>query len=75
MARYFFHVLDGVRYEDDTGTELPDLTAVRAHALKASGGMLGSGTHPDLWEGHEWRMIVTDQNWREIITLRFLAEH
>jgi hypothetical protein len=29
MTRYFFHIQDGVRYEDETGTELPDLTAVR----------------------------------------------
>jgi hypothetical protein len=34
MTRYFFHIQDGVRYEDETGTELPDLTAVRKRALK-----------------------------------------
>jgi hypothetical protein len=37
MTRYFFHIQDGVRYEDETGTELPDLTAVRKRALKVCG--------------------------------------
>jgi hypothetical protein len=74
MARYFFHVQDGVRYEDETGTELPSLIAARTRALKVCGDMLASGTHPDLWEGHEWRMTVTDEEGQEVLALRFSAQ-
>jgi hypothetical protein len=74
MTRYFFHIQDGVRYEDKTGTELPDITAVRVRALKVSGDMLASGTHPDLWEGHEWRLTVTDEAGQEVLALRFSAQ-
>jgi hypothetical protein len=74
MTRYFFHIQDGVRYEDETGTELPDLTAVRKRALKVCGDMLASGTHPDLWNGHEWRMIVADDAGQEVLVLCFSAQ-
>ena len=34
MPRYFFHRADGEFDPDDTGTELPDLTAARTAAIR-----------------------------------------
>jgi hypothetical protein len=36
--------------------------------------MLASGTHPDLWNGHEWRMIVVDDAGQEVLVLCFSAQ-
>ena len=33
MERYFFDIHDGIDLRDDTGTELPDVVAARAHAI------------------------------------------
>jgi hypothetical protein len=50
------------------------MEALRAYAMQASGDMLKGDTHPELWNGEEWRMVVTDEAGREIIVLRFSAE-
>ena len=72
MPRYFFNVHDGRDYPDDQGTELPDLAAVRAEALRSSGEMLrdskGAG---DFWSGDDWTMNVTDEAGKTMLTLRF----
>jgi len=74
MARYFFHIQDGKQIRDEEGAELPDLQAVRDCAVKTAGDMLSDGGGADLWSGHEWRMIVTDEAGREVLVLRFSAE-
>ena len=77
MPRYFFNVHDGRDYPDDEGTELPDLAAVRAEALRSSGEMLrdNNGT-AEFWSGDDWTMNVTDEAGKTVLTLRFSgAEH
>jgi hypothetical protein len=74
MPRYFFDFKDGRDYKDDTGYELPDIKAVREHALKTSGEMLRDGGRADIWEGEEWSLKVNDQNGRCVLTIRFSAE-
>ena len=72
MPRYFFHVRDGRDYPDDEGSEFPDLSAVRAEAIRSSGEMLrsvrGDG---DFWSGHDWTMNVTDEAGQPVLTLQF----
>jgi hypothetical protein len=74
MSRYFFHIKDGKEIRDEDGAELPDLQAVRDCAIKTAGDMLSDGGGADLWSGHEWQMIVTDEAGREVLVLRFSAE-
>jgi len=42
--------------------------------MQASGDMLKGGGHPDLWNGEDWKMIVTDEAGREVAILRFSAQ-
>jgi hypothetical protein len=73
MTRYFFHVIDGRFLVDDVGTELPDMGAVRAMAVQASGEILRD-LGIDAWTGSEWQMHVTDDAKRTVLKLRFSAE-
>jgi hypothetical protein len=74
MPRYFFDFKDGRDYKDDTGYELPDIKAVREHALKTSGEMLRDGGRADVWAGEEWSLQVKDQDGQRVLTIRFSAE-
>jgi len=74
MPRYFFHVHDGKYIPDEDGDDLPDLDSVRNCAIKTAGDMLSDGGGAELWSGHEWRMIVTDEAGQEVLVLRFAAE-
>jgi hypothetical protein len=70
MPRYFFDVFDGVHSPDPDGTELADLSAVKSEAISTAGAMLR-----DI-DGHldtEWRMEVTDEGGRPVLSLRFSA--
>jgi len=40
MPRYFFNTVDGRRYPDEEGAELPDMEAVRAKATLIIGELL-----------------------------------
>jgi hypothetical protein len=73
MPRYFFHVHDGTSDPDLEGTELPDIYAAQAEAIRASGEML-SDLGAKFWNGAEWKMEVRDETGRHLFTLRFSAE-
>jgi hypothetical protein len=72
MPRYHFHVVDGRDYTDLQGTELPDLDAARAEALRFTGALLSDGDK-GFWDGAEWSMRVTDHEDLTLFELRFLA--
>ena len=72
MPRYFFHVFDGKAFPDDEGTVLPDLEAVRAEAVKASGAMIRD--HHDFWRGAIWTMEVKDEIGTTVCKMNFTAE-
>jgi hypothetical protein len=61
MRRYYFHFEDGYTQLDDTGTDFPDIGAVRNAAITNSGEILRDGANQKLWDGTPWRMWVTDQ--------------
>jgi len=73
MPRYFFHVHDGYAAPDLVGTELPDICAAQAEAIRASGGMLRDMGRR-FWDGTEWSMEVKDEAGRSLFTLRSSAE-
>jgi len=72
MPRYFFHVADGQEFSDLQGTQLPDLAAARKEALRFAGRLLADAK-PDLWDGEEWTMRVTDGDNLTLFTLMFVA--
>ena len=73
MSRYFFHVIDGKFLVDNVGAELPDMGAVRAMAVEASGELLRD-LGMDAWTGSEWQMHVTDEAKHTVLKIRFSAE-
>lgn len=59
MPRYHFHTEDGQRLCDPDGTELPDIKAAMAEAVRHLCRRLGDD--PDeLWETGGWRVTVQD---------------
>ena len=76
MQRYFFHLKDGSESMDDTGTEFPDLQAVRKQAITWSGEVLRNGAGVMLWDGEPVQLWVTDQpdgKGKTFFTLTFSA--
>ena len=73
MPRYFFHVIDGHDIPDLEGVELPDRSAARAQAIRASGEILRD-MGQDFWNGTKWRMEVADDRGQVMFVLRFAAE-
>ena len=62
-------------YPTRKGAELPNLSAVRTEALKASGEMLRDNKgEAEFWSGHDWMMNVQDEAGRPVLTLRFSGE-
>jgi len=70
MPHFFFNIHDGASAPDQEGTELSDLRAARAQAIETAGAILRENPDP-LWTGHPWRMEVTDEERRVLITLYF----
>jgi hypothetical protein len=77
MPRYYFHIEDDRTEIDQIGTELPDLEAARAEAVRATGEILRNGSARDLWSGKPWRMWVTLSPFaaeKPLFILRFSVE-
>lgn len=73
MPRYFFHVYDGYSSPDTDGTELPDIYAAQAAAIRTSGEILRD-MGARFWDGTEWKLEVADERGRIFFVLRFSAE-
>lgn len=59
LALFFFDISDGSRETDADGTELANLDAARAEAIKFAGGLLRDHAHI-IWDGHDLRVEVLD---------------
>lgn len=73
MPRYFFHLHDGREQPDLVGTELADVYAAQATAIKYSGEILRD-MGARFWDATEWRLEVADETGRVLFVLRFSAE-
>lgn len=73
MPRYFFDVEDGHSTIDAEGTELPDVYAAQAEAIRFSGEVLRD-MGARFWNDTEWRLKVRDESGRFLFVLRFSAE-
>jgi hypothetical protein len=72
VPRYHFHVKDGKDFPDLQGTELADLDAARAEALRFTGALLGDADK-GFWDGAAWAMSVTDSTGLALFQLNFFA--
>ena len=59
MPRYFFHVMDGRAMIDAEGTELANMDAVRAEAVRTAGEILAA-EDANLFRAQDWQMTVAD---------------
>lgn len=72
MPRYFFHVHDGVDFEDLQGSELPGIDAARKEAVRFSAALLADHSTA-FWNTGTWEMRVTDETRRVLFLLKFQA--
>ena len=68
MPRYFFHSEDGRLEHDQVGTELADPAAARLEAVRFAGALLKDRSQI-LWEGTDWRLLVTDESKAILFTI------
>jgi len=72
MPRYFFHTADTSTHRDKHGIELPSSSTARQEAIKFAGALLNE--NPDfLWDGHDFRVQVTDDKGHLIVTVVMFA--
>lgn len=65
MPRYFFHTLDGRRYPDEEGTELPDIVSARRKATRVLAELLKEQPDDFLGAGR-LQVLVTDEQGRPV---------
>jgi hypothetical protein len=68
MSRYFFNTVDGRRYPDEEGTELPDLEAVRRKATRVIAELLKERPS-ELWDTGHLRVEVADEAGAIVMTV------
>ena len=74
MPRFFFNVLDSRSLPDIDGVELPDISRIRAEAIRLAADMLHD--MDGKFAGEDWILEVTDEGGQPVVTLRFSAiEH
>jgi len=72
MALSYFHSTSGHTTLDAVGTDLPNLPAIRAEAIRALRELLFIRSTDGPWRSDPWRVWVTDQpnaNGHTILTL------
>lgn len=72
MARFFFHLADGVSTPDQEGFELPDLEASRGAALHLLAQSL-IDRPGDFWARREWLLTVADEAGLTLYTVQVFA--
>ena len=68
MPKYFFHSEDGHLEHDHSGTDLADPAAARREAVRFAGALLNDRAQA-LWEGTDWRLLVTDESTMILFTI------
>jgi len=61
MALFFFDIADGMRDEDQVGSELADLHTARHQAVRFAGELMRDRSEI-IWEGHDLRVEVLDRD-------------
>ena len=68
MPRYFFNTVDGRRYPDPDGIDLPSLEMVRAKATRVIGELLKERPS-DFLDTGRLRLEVTDESGAVVLVL------
>lgn len=68
MPRYFFNTVDGGRYPDDVGAELPDLEAVHRKATLIAAELLKEQPQK-FWEEGRLRVEVVDEAGADVLAI------
>ena len=72
MPRYFFHTAEGEEQRDPDGFECKDMTSARREAIRYAGAVLQD--EPDvLWDGRDFRVVVTDEQDELLFTVVMLT--
>lgn len=72
MPRYFFNTQNGRLFVDEEGTELPDLSAARAAAVRLAGEVLRDEGEAFLCTS-AWHLDVADETGSVLFSLDVLA--
>ena len=72
MPRFYFNSADGGCDRDDEGVELADAAGARSEAIRYAGAVMRD--NPDvIWDGHDFRVEVLDEDRRLVSTVVTLA--
>jgi hypothetical protein len=66
MPLFYFSVHNGKTIKVEEGTNLPDLEAVRNHALQVAGELRKGKSHE---LGKDWTIVATDDQGRTVFKL------
>lgn len=72
MPIYHFNVHDGVECPDRVGSELPDLAAARAEAVRRISDILNQSAD-SFWSGTPWNINVSDAKGLTLFTIMCLV--
>ncbi len=70
MARFYFHVHDGVSPIDTEGTDLPDWQTARTEAIQLA-GEIPKDNAPRIALDEDWRIEVTDHTGLMLFQMTF----
>jgi hypothetical protein len=73
MPRYFFHIFHQASQPDTEGSELSDIHAAQAAAVRLCGEMIRE-FDGKFWAAPLWQLRVTNNDQRLLFTLTFSAE-
>lgn len=73
MPRYFFNTVDGRRYPDEDGADLPDLDSVRRKATLVLAELLRERPL-EIWGHGHLGIEVTDATGATVLALRVAAD-
>ena len=70
MPRYFFHVEDDIRAQDDLGIELETLAQAKCYAVRFAGQLIcdSAGT---FWDSGGWQLTASDDTGLILFVLQF----
>ena len=71
MPRYYFHLHNDVDVPDDEGTDLPDLAAARAYAVKQAQQLIGETVKDQARIVLSHRIDVEDEQHSVVATVQF----
>ena len=72
MPRYFFHVVDGQRLQDDTGIELHDIGEAQLEAIQLPRRVITDDAIL-ISKGDDWRLEVTDHMGLRLFRFDFIS--